>query len=131
MKKKPAPEELKERVLLIQKSDKGELRATLPKGARVTFGPTIPYKNKGGYDRTEGYSLRVYADKTQDSLLAVFCDVVSFRDVSMPVQKLVLREAGKALWKSDEEGYKVEQEVKVQRTFEDEVRKIELHKEHF
>lgn len=111
--------QLKERTLLVQKSGDQQWKITIPPGARVTFGPTIPYKDKhGGIGQRDGYSLRVYSGKGQDTLLAVFCDVVSFRDITLPCAKLIVREAGKALWKSDEDGFKVEQEVNVQRSFE-------------
>lgn len=116
---KPAP--LGERTLMMTLADGKDQKITIPKGAWVTFGPTIPYKgkNQGAYERSDGYSLRVYANKAKDSLVAVFCDVKSFRDLSIPCAKLVIREAGKSVWKSDEDGYKVEREVKREKSFED------------
>lgn len=103
--------DVKPRTLLLQTTD-GDFRITLPPGARVTFGPTVPYEKKD-YSNSQhpGYSLRVYENVKNDSLIAVFGGVKSFRDTSIPHAKLIIREAGKSVWKSDEEGYKVETEV--------------------
>ena len=105
-------------------ADGKDMKIVLPEGSRITFGPTIPGKKGNSVDFSNnegrsGYSLRVYESKGNDSLIAVFCDVRSFRDINLPCSKLILREAGKSVWKSDEEGYKVEQEVKVEKTFQD------------
>lgn len=104
---------VKPKTLLLETTE-GDFRITLPPGARVTFGPTIPYEKKTAYDGgpRPGYSLRVYENAKNDSLIAVFGGVKSFRDTSIPHAKLIVREAGKSVWKSDEEGYKVENEVK-------------------
>jgi len=113
----------KQRTLLLNMADGKDMKITLPEGARITFGPTIPGKrnqpNPAYGSDASGYSLRIYEDAKNDSLIAVFCDVRSFRDITLPCSKLVLREAGQTLWKSDEDGYKVEREVKVQKTFQD------------
>jgi hypothetical protein len=54
---------VKPRTLLITSTD-GEFKITIPAGARLTFGPTIPYEGRrqnGGYaPEPKGYSLRVY-----------------------------------------------------------------------
>lgn len=110
---------------LLVKGPEGEFKITIPAGARVTFGPTIPFtprNTRGGFGEFNpggGYSLRVYENATNTSLIAVFAGVQGFRDITMPHAKLVIREAGKAVWKSDEEGYKVEQEVKHTKGFEE------------
>lgn len=104
-------EEVVGRTLLIYTSN-GEEKVTLPVGARVTFGPTIPFEKKGGYDApSKDYSLRVYENALNNSLVAVFAGVRSFRDIAIQHSKLVVREAGKSMWKSDESGYKVEESV--------------------
>lgn len=120
--KKPDQTGVKPRTLMIQMKD-DEYRVTIPAGARVTFGPTIPYqkKSKNGYasESHDGYSLRVYENEKNDSLIAVFSGVSSFRDIAIPHAKLIIRESGKSVWKSDEEGYKVEHEIKKEQTFEE------------
>lgn len=100
-KKKEELEAVKGKTLLLNTTD-GDFRITIPVGGRVTFGPTIPYQRN---------SLRVYENSKNDSLIAVFGGVKAFRDVTLPHAKLIIREAGKSVWKSDEEGYKVETEV--------------------
>lgn len=105
------------RVLLV-KTGEGELKVTIPEKAQLTFGPTVPYaKNNNGYHDRQGYSLRVYEDKAKDSLIAVFSDVHWFRDMAIPVAKLVVREAGKSVWRSDEQGYEVQESRKFERNF--------------
>lgn len=104
-------EEVEARTLLLSTSD-GEVRITIPAGSRVTFGPTIPYAPKDRYQKETGYSLRVYGNSKNDSLIGVFSGVYAFRDIRIPHAKLIVREAGKSVWKSDEEGFKVEGEVK-------------------
>jgi hypothetical protein len=100
------------RTLLLTTSD-GEVRITIPAGSRVTFGPSVPFARKDdSYGaRVPDYSLRVYETAKNDSLVAVFSGVRSFRDINIPHDKLVVREAGKSIWKSDEKGYKVKEQV--------------------
>lgn len=105
------------RTLWVDTND-GQLKIEIPAGARITFGPTIPFERKNGaYHRNDGYSLRVYENSRNDSLIAVFAGVQSFRDVTIPVSKLVVREAGTSVWKSDETGYQVERKVNVEKSF--------------
>ena len=123
-------EDVKPRTLLLTTSD-GDFRITIPAGSRVTFGPTVPFERKdsGGYNRDKGYSLRVYENSKNDSLIAVFSGVGSFRDIDIPHAKLVIREAGKSVWKSDEEGYKVEEETKRSSTWTDSFNLLVAQKE--
>jgi len=124
------PEPVSGRTLLLSTVD-GEVRITIPAGARVTFGPTIPYQKRNtGYDepRDRGYSLRVYSTAKNDSLIAVFGGVTSFRDIAIPHAKLIVREAGKSVWRSDEEGYKVETEGKHERVWADSLHQLETGK---
>lgn len=102
------------RILQLIKGDDSELRIEIPKTARVTFGPSVPYTPKNGFGQHQGsgYSLRVYEDTTQNSLVAVFSNIVSFRDLTIPCFKAIVKESGQTLWKSDEEGYQVETKVK-------------------
>lgn len=116
--------EVRARTLLLNTTD-GDVRITIPPGARVTFGPTIPYEKKTTFDKPHGYSLRVYENEKNNSLVAVFGDVKGFRDIDIPHSKLVLREAGKSVWKSDEDGYKVETEVKRDKAWEDSLKQLE------
>jgi hypothetical protein len=117
--KKEKEEKIKEARILILVDSEGEKRITLPAGARITFAPNVPGgrgKNNYGEIRPEGYSIRVYETKTNDSLCAVFTNVNHFRDVTIPVSKLIVREEGKTLWKDDENGYEVSTSVKKEKT---------------
>jgi len=95
------------------KDGDGDFRIQIPDDATVTFGPTIPYTPKEGrFGGGNHYSVRVYEGHSKDKLLAVFAGVQHFRDQVIPVERLVVRESGKSLWKSDEGGYHAETEVK-------------------
>lgn len=111
-----------ERQLIVKMVD-GEKRISIPKDAKLTFGPAIPgpSKDRGFGPREMEYALRVYL-KTKDNLIAIFTGVREFREIDMPVEKLVIREAGTAVWKSDETGYKTEQAVKRSGAFVDDLK---------
>lgn len=112
---------------IIVRTVEGEKRIGVPKDAKITFGPAIPgpSRERGSYGPPEReYALRVYL-KTKDNLIAVFTGVREFRDIEMPVEKLVIREAGSAVWKSDETGYKVEQSVSKKQRFVDDLHLLE------
>lgn len=117
--------ESKQRVLMVNTADGKEHRVTLPEGCRVTFGPTIPYKKKEGTfnERIDGYSLRVYQGKSNDSLIAVFCDVRSFRDTIVTEEIALIKREGKTAWESCDDGsLKTETSVKVTKSFEEELK---------
>lgn len=109
---------------LLVKDEGGEFKIDLPEGARVTFGPDVPFESKSNssFHGKRSYSLRVYAGKGNDTLIAVFAHVENFRPLSMPHAKLIVREAGKSLWKSDETGYSTETAVERKETFVDSAR---------
>jgi hypothetical protein len=108
-----------ERTLLV-KDREGEFKVALPEGAKLTFGPNVPYAGRNGYvaETKSGYALRVYVG-TKENLIAVFANVEWFRDVTLDVARLVVREAGKSVWKSDEKGYRTETAVKRDRKWID------------
>lgn len=125
--KKVKESKVEGRTLVVKEvhSDK-EFKITIPADAMCTFGPTAPYasggKGQGGFgmvSQDKGWSLRVYATKSKTDLIAVFSGVESFRDISMPMARLVIREAGKSVWKSDEEGYKMETEGTKEKAWEE------------
>lgn len=57
-------------------------RIIIPANWKVTFGPLTPGSKYGG-----SYALRVYESETKQR--AVFVDVTSFRDLSIPYMKYV------------------------------------------
>lgn len=116
---------VKSRTLLCMGSE-GEFKITIPEGARVTFGPNVPFTPRANAYASpdRGYSLRVYEGKGNDTLIAVFSNVASFRDITLPHAKLVVREAGKSMWKSDENGYEVSESVSRESAFIDSARQL-------
>lgn len=115
----------KERVILMRTAE-GEFKVTVPPDAKLTFGPAIPGPSKSrGYEPSRmEYAVRIYKG-SKENLLAVFTGVYNFRDIEMPVAKLIVREAGKSVWKSDETGYKVEEDVKKSGRFVDDLHLLE------
>lgn len=96
---------------LLVKDAEGEFKVEIPEGSKLTFGPAVPYKTKHGYEApNHGYALRVYQG-TKENLIAVFNGVTTFREIGLPVSRLVVREGGKTVWKSDEKGYEVQASV--------------------
>jgi len=101
----------KPRVLLC-KDAKGEFKVTIPSDARLTFGPNVPYAKGQQVNYSQGYALRIYrGPKKSEDLMAVFSSVEWFREETLDVSRLVVREAGKAVWKSNEKGYSVQEAV--------------------
>lgn len=115
MKKAPAASRT-----LMGKDDQSEFRVVLPVGARVTFGPDIPNQRANHmHDGQRSYALRVYAGRGNDTLIACFSHVQWFRDTALDVSRLIIREAGKTLWKNDEKGYEVNTSVQRDAQFVD------------
>ena len=70
---------------LIEKGNE-KLRITVPKDWKVTFGPIVPGGQRRGYDGSAPNCLRFY--ESNDKQRAIFTGVTSFRDTSIPVEKL-------------------------------------------
>lgn len=90
------------RTLLVRTSESrygsgGSFKITIPADAKVTFSGTNPQHPTHG-----SATLRIY--KTENQQLAVFTDVIGFRDLSLPVERLVVTEEGVEVWSTDEEG---------------------------
>ena len=105
------------RTLLVKDGD-GDFRVQIPDDSTVTFG----YSGSSSH-----YSLRVYEGHSKDKLLAVFGGVQQFRDVTLNVERLIVRESGHSVWKSDETGYKVEAATKREKSWEDELPRLTGH----
>lgn len=115
--------EAKTKTLLVRDAE-GEFKVDLPANAKLTFGPNVPFARGDGHVTSQhGYALRVYVE-SKENIIAVFTNVRWFRDITLPVFRKVLKEAGKTLWRSDEQGFKVEREVKREESFEREVVKL-------
>lgn len=77
----------------------GRLRMEIDESWKVTYGPVSQGKGYGSEN-----ALRIYEDAAKERQRAVFTNVISFRDLSIPVQRLVIRERGKEKWSVDENG---------------------------
>lgn len=92
------PSKTDNRTLLVN-TKKEELRVTIPADYKVTFGPVQP--GSRGYG-DEGNCLRIYESETKQR--AVFVNVVSFRDLSIPVERRVKRTKEKQKREYDADG---------------------------
>lgn len=76
----------------------GAIRMDIDESWKVTYGPVSPgSKSYGG-----GNALRVYESDTKQR--AIFLDVLSFRDLSIPVQRLLVKTKASDKWESDHNG---------------------------
>lgn len=115
---KTSPVKAADKTLLLTLGDGKESRVVVPEHCKVTFGPAIPGPAaRNGYDNKAEYAVRIYKGATEKAgLLAVFTNVREFREESVKLSKLVIRESGKTLWQSDENGLEVTHSVKTDRT---------------
>jgi len=73
----------------------GKMRVSIPENHRITYGPVSPGGKYGG----SAMCLRVYEDATHQRMLVT--DVQSFRDMSLPVMRAVVRQKGTRKWLPD------------------------------
>lgn len=66
-------------------TERETFRLTIPSSYKVTFGKVQPGANR--YD-DGGNALRVYESETKQR--AIFLNVISFRDLSLPLERLVV-----------------------------------------
>jgi hypothetical protein len=74
-----------------------EIQIDIPESWKVTYGPVSP--GKGGYGND--LALRIYENETKQR--AIFTNVRSFRDLSIPVRRKVVEEVGSSDWEETEE----------------------------
>lgn len=83
---------------LLVRDNEGEFEVTLPPGARVTFGPDVPYSRDRDKsyvpDPGRTYALRIYAGKGNDTLIGCFPKVEGFRPAELTLQRVVVRREG-------------------------------------
>lgn len=108
-----------EKILLLELKGNKKKKIIIPENWKVTFGPLVP-GSKGGYNGHSGLALRIYESPTKQR--AVFTDVVSFRDLSIPVEEEVLKIHQQKAYKDTPEGRKdftVEAQVREWRNADD------------
>jgi hypothetical protein len=101
MSKTAAAEDIMEQVLAASSgvrtyeitTNLGKMRVGIPEGHRITFGPVSPGSKYGGAGEM---CLRVYEDATHQRMLIT--NVTSFRDLSLPVMRAVVRKRGTRKW---------------------------------
>jgi len=72
-----------ERTILIKRKDGSEIQIDIPEEWKITFGPAVV-----GTPKIEGkmpWALRIY--ETEKLQRAIFTDVESFRDMSIPIRE--------------------------------------------
>ncbi len=83
-------------------TSRGKQRITVPAAYKVTFGAVVPGAKASGYSGG-GWGLRIW--ESADKQRAVFTDVVSFRDLSIPVEVAAVRLFGSDDWTIDDGSY--------------------------
>lgn len=79
-------------------------KVDVPSNWSLTFGPTVPYSGKGMSVAQGGTALRFYEGTGKTKLRAIFTDVRSFRDASIPIMEKRTETKRKVLQKSDKRG---------------------------
>lgn len=81
------------KTLLMELSGGRKRRVTVPASCKVTFGPLVPSErmHKGEH------ALRIY--ESRDRQLAVFTDVVAFREEGIKIEELVKKTERKSMGK--------------------------------
>lgn len=77
----------------------GAFRIDVPAGSRITFGPVVSVAGKPSYG-DGGMSLRIWEGKELQR--ALFLNVLSFRDCSMPMKVRAVRMFGADDWVKDD-----------------------------
>lgn len=97
--------------ILMEKTDGSRMYVTIPSEYEVTFAPLFARTTKGFGERNDlRYCVRVYALNPK-RIRAVFADVISFRDVTMPVSKEIITEKGAIKYRVDENGEEMERKI--------------------
>jgi len=109
------------RTLLVEGTK--TFRITVPDGAKVTFGPWSPGGSKANnYEERQGGNngtLRVYETKAVGaSIIGVWSGVKSFRWDDLDYEEQTFVEKGSTVWQSDKYGYKRDEAVKREETWE-------------
>ncbi len=79
-------EENDNRIYLIEHDNGIKRKITIPSDWRVTFGPAAVGMNKNPTNRLKmPMALRFYEDENRQR--AIFTDIVSFRDMSIPIEE--------------------------------------------
>lgn len=87
-----------ERTLLVE-CRKEKFKITIPADWKVTFGKPMGKQYESDPDARE---LRIYEAETKQR--ACFTGVLSFRDLSIPMVRLVVSQTGETRWEDDGEG---------------------------
>jgi hypothetical protein len=88
MRKPKTPAATQTRTLYVE-DKKGAFKITIPATSKVTFGKLHGNTDKANYG--DGNCLRIY--EAENRQLAVFTNVIMFRDVALPIQRQVLTTA--------------------------------------
>lgn len=85
---------MSDRTLLVETA-RDKFKITIPEEWKVTFGKQIGAPR----DYEEGRELRIYEAETKQR--ACFTGVKSFRDLSIPIVRLVYEQNGEERWEDD------------------------------
>lgn len=90
-----------------------KLRIEIPEEWKITFGP-VSIGAKGSYGNSP-LALRVYESDTKQR--AIFTNVLSFRDLSIPVKRQMIKRSGSDAWETDNNGSKSNSQDVIERSW--------------
>ena len=99
------------RTLLVERGGKDKFRIEIPADWKVTFGKS---GGNRGFDGER--ELRIYENESKQR--ACFVGVTAFRDLAIPVERLVVSESGESSWSRDESGLTEKRSVKRSKKWE-------------
>ena len=90
------------KAIIMERPEGKKRRIEIPVDYKITFGAVCPGSKYSGSGGHLGWCLRVY--KSKENPVAVFTDVVSFREESLSVREQVTRSRSKRLDKHGRSG---------------------------
>ena len=115
--RKPAPVPEGVRTYEIELSQ-GAVRVDIPESYKVTYGPVVGPGTKGAtVAYGTGMAFRAWENETRQRLLLT--DVVSFRDLSLPMKRRAVRKFGTETWMADDGKWTGQKSLEVQKSWVD------------
>jgi hypothetical protein len=97
----------------------GAVRVDIPESYRVTYGPVIGPGSKGGGTAAYGTGNAFRAWENENKQRLLLTDVVSFRDLSLPMKRRAVRKFGTESWMADDGKWTGQKSLEVQKSWVD------------
>lgn len=82
----------------VEFTSRPPMRITVPADWKVTFGPIIGARGGGTHISNDGVGCALRFWESEKQQRALYQNVVSFRDITIPVEEMAVRVFGKDIW---------------------------------